>query len=76
MANFQEIISKICPSATFEEGQTLLVNVPAEDWRKLAVALKENAGLKFDVLTALIGMDWKTHSVLFTTLHLRLTTGR
>ena len=36
MANFQEIISKICPSATFEEGQTLLVNVPAEDWRKLA----------------------------------------
>ncbi len=59
MANFQEIISKICPSATFEEGQTLLVNVPAEDWRKLAVALKENAGLKFDVLTALIGMDWK-----------------
>ena len=59
MANFQEIISKICPSASFEEGQTLLVNVPAEDWRKLAVALKENAGLKFDVLTALIGMDWK-----------------
>ena len=59
MANIQEKISKICPSVTFEEGETLLVSVPEKDWRMLAVALKENADLNFDVLTALIGMDWK-----------------
>lgn len=59
MANIQDIIGKICPSATFEQGQTLLVNVPAQDWRKLAVALKQNPDLDFDVLSALIGMDWK-----------------
>lgn len=59
MANLQEKISKICPSVTFEEGDCLLVSVPEKDWRKLAVALKEDAGLSFDVLTALVGMDWK-----------------
>ena len=59
MANLQEKISKICPSATYEEGDCLLVSVPEKEWRKLAVALKEDAGLSFDVLTALVGMDWK-----------------
>lgn len=55
----KECISKICPTATFEEGDILLVNVPAEDWRKLATELKHNPELNFDVLTALVGMDWK-----------------
>ncbi len=55
----KDCISKICPSATFEEGDILLVNVPAEDWRKLATELKHNPELNFDVLTAVVGMDWK-----------------
>ena len=59
MVNIQEKISKICPSATFEEGQHLLVPVPDKDWYQLAKALKEDADLNFDVLSALVGMDWK-----------------
>ncbi|MBQ2371237.1 MAG: NADH-quinone oxidoreductase subunit D [Muribaculaceae bacterium] len=59
MDNIQEKISKICPSATFEEGQHLLVTVPDKDWYQLAKALKEDADLNFDVLSALVGMDWK-----------------
>ena len=55
----KDCISKICPSAVFEEGDILLVNVPAEDWRKLATELKHNPELNFDVLTAVVGMDWK-----------------
>lgn len=52
-------ISKICPSATFEEGDILLVNVPEKDWRTLAEALKHNPDLNYDVLSAVVGMDWK-----------------
>jgi NADH-quinone oxidoreductase subunit C/D len=59
MVNIQEKISKICPSATFEEGQHLLVTVPDKDWYQLAKALKEDADFNFDVLSALVGMDWK-----------------
>ncbi|MDE6291465.1 MAG: NADH-quinone oxidoreductase subunit D [Muribaculaceae bacterium] len=55
----KDCISKICPSATFEEGDILLVNVPAENWRKLAEELKHNPELNFDVLSAVVGMDWK-----------------
>lgn len=55
----KDCISKICPSATFEEGDILLVNVPAQDWHTLASELKHNPELNFDVLTALVGMDWK-----------------
>lgn len=59
MANIKEIISRICPSATFEEGEGLLVNIPDKDWHKTALALRDEAELKFDLLTALVGMDWK-----------------
>lgn len=59
MANIQEKISKICPSATFEEGDVLLVNVPNKEWYSVAKALKEDADLSFDVLSAVVGMDWK-----------------
>ncbi len=55
----KDCISKICPSATFEEGDILLVNVPDKDWHNLASELKHNPELNFDVLTALVGMDWK-----------------
>ncbi len=59
MSDFKEIISKICSSATFSEGDTLLVTVPEKDWFPLAKALKENKDLDFDVLSAVVGMDWK-----------------
>ena len=59
MYNFKQRISEICPSATFEEGGDLLVNVPCKDWRRLAENLKNDRQLDFDVLTAVVGMDWK-----------------
>ncbi len=55
----KDSISKICPSATFEEGEILTVNVPDKDWHALATALKENPELDYDVLSAVVGMDWK-----------------
>lgn len=59
MSDIKEKISAICPSATFEEGDTLLVSVEEKHWHDLAKALKETKGLEFDVLTAVVGMDWK-----------------
>ncbi|MGM9804531.1 MAG: NADH-quinone oxidoreductase subunit D [Muribaculaceae bacterium] len=59
MANIQEKISALCPSATFEEGDRLVVTVEEKEWRALAKALKEDADLQFDMLTAVVGMDWK-----------------
>lgn len=57
MSDLKDKILKIYPEATFEEGESLLVNVAEKDWFKVATALKDE--LKFDVLTALVGMDWK-----------------
>ena len=59
MSDIKERISKVCASATFEEGDTTLVNVPEKDWYALAKALKEDKSLDFDVLTAVVGEDWK-----------------
>ena len=59
MNDIKEIIGRICPAATFEEGECLLVNVPEKDWYPLAKNLKENKDLDFDVLSAVVGMDWK-----------------
>lgn len=59
MSDIKEKISSLCPSATFTEGDTLLVTVEEKDWHSLAKSLKETPGLEFDVLTAVVGMDWK-----------------
>lgn len=59
MANIQEKISALCPSATFEEGDRLVVTVEEKEWHSLAKSLKEDADLQFDMLTAVVGMDWK-----------------
>jgi len=59
MSDIKDKISKICPSATFEEGECLLINVPEPQWRSLAEALKNDPELNFDVLSAVVGMDWK-----------------
>lgn len=57
MSDLKEKILKIYPAATFEEGDTLLVNVAEKDWLGVAGSLKNDLG--FDVLSALVGMDWK-----------------
>lgn len=57
--DLQAKISAICPSATFEEGECLTVCVPDVDWHGFAKTLKENPEFNFDVLTAVVGMDWK-----------------
>ncbi len=59
MSDIKEAITRICPQATFEDGECLLVNVPEKDWHTVAKHLKEDPELKFDVLTAVVGMDWK-----------------
>ena len=58
MIDIKEKISALCPSATFSEGDTLMVTVEEKDWYSLAKALKETQGLEFDVLSAVVGMDW------------------
>ena len=57
MSDIKERISEIYPAATFEEGEDLLVNVADKDWHDFASKLRDRLG--FDVLTALVGMDWK-----------------
>lgn len=59
MATIQERISQLCPAATFEEGEILLVTVPDSEWHALAHNLKHDPELKYDVLSAVVGMDWK-----------------
>ncbi|MCH5233613.1 MAG: NADH-quinone oxidoreductase subunit D [Muribaculaceae bacterium] len=59
MSDIKEKILEIYPSAEFSEGETLMITVKDEkDWHPLAKALKETPGLEFDVLTAVVGMDW------------------
>ncbi len=59
MSDIKERILKIYPAAEFEEGESLLVKVAEADWHDVATRLKNEKGLEFDVLTALVGMDWK-----------------
>lgn len=59
MSQLQENIKKIYPAAEFEEGECLLVTVKEADWHDFAGKLKNDPKLGFDVLTAVVGMDWK-----------------
>lgn len=59
MSDIKELLLKIYPAATFEEGDTLLVNVSDKDWHDFAGHLKNDPELDFDVLSAVVGMDWK-----------------
>lgn len=60
MSDIKEIISSVCPEAEFVEGgESLQVNVPAEKWHDFAKTLRDDRRLGFDVLTAVVGMDWK-----------------
>lgn len=57
MSDIKDKILGIYPQATFTEGETLQVNVAEKDWLEVATALKNQLG--FDVLSAVVGMDWK-----------------
>lgn len=59
MSDIKSIISGICPSATFTDAEIPVVNVPDKDWHNLASELKNKKGLEFDLLSAVVGMDWK-----------------
>lgn len=59
MADFQQTIAKLFPEATFEQADTLMVNIADAQWHSLAKQLKENPELGFDYLITIVGMDWK-----------------
>jgi NADH-quinone oxidoreductase subunit C/D len=59
MADFQQTIAKLFPEATFEQADTLVVNIADAQWYSLAKELKENPALGFDYLITIVGMDWK-----------------
>lgn len=59
MADFQQTIAKLFPEATFEQADTLVVNIANAQWHSLAKELKENPALGFDYLITIVGMDWK-----------------
>jgi NADH-quinone oxidoreductase subunit C len=54
-------ITELLPTATFEEGQWLTINVEPKDWRLLAKQLRQDISLFFDYLFCLTCIDWKTH---------------
>ena len=56
MSDLKQQILKIYPAAVFEEGEILQLNVAEKDWLAVAGSLKNELG--FDVLSALVGMDW------------------
>ncbi|MDE6382173.1 MAG: NADH-quinone oxidoreductase subunit C, partial [Muribaculaceae bacterium] len=56
MSDLKQEILKIYPAAVFEEGECLQLNVAEKDWFAVAGSLKNKLG--FDVLSALVGMDW------------------
>lgn len=57
MSDIKDKILKIYPAAEFEQGDCLLVNVAEKDWYDFAARLKNE--LAFDVLSAVVGVDWK-----------------
>ncbi len=54
-------ITELLPSATFEEGEWLTVNVEAKDWPAFAQQLRNDDSLFFNYLFCLTCIDWKTH---------------
>jgi NADH-quinone oxidoreductase subunit C len=55
-------VTTLLPSAAIEEGgEWLTVLVESKDWKQLATKLRSTAGLDFDYLFCVTGVDWKTH---------------
>lgn len=58
MANYIEKIQTLFPAATLESDQTPLFTIPGDQWHDMALALRDNAELKFDYCVTVVGMDW------------------
>ena len=82
MAEIQDKITQLCPQAQVDTtGEFLLVTVPDAQWHDLANALKTQ--LHYDVLSAVVGMDWTdalgcvyylTNTTTHELLHVKVTT--
>lgn len=60
MSDIKQKISSICPSVAFEDAADVLVAIiPDKDWHAAALKLRDDKDLAFDLLTAVVGMDWK-----------------
>ncbi|MEO6228699.1 MAG: NADH-quinone oxidoreductase subunit C [Ferruginibacter sp.] len=58
----QATITELLPSATFDEGgEWLVVNVAPEEWKQLALHLRNDPTLSMDYLYCVTCVDWKTH---------------
>src|SRR6187551_1453516 len=66
--------TELLPSATFEDGEWLTINIYPKDWPSLAPHLRNEDQLKFDFLFCLTCIDWKTHLTMV--YHLTSTTFR
>ncbi|MCH5221663.1 MAG: NADH-quinone oxidoreductase subunit D [Muribaculaceae bacterium] len=58
MANITDKITQLFPDVTIEESNTPLYVVANDKWHEVALALKNDADLKFDYLVTIVGMDW------------------
>jgi len=58
MANYIEKIQNLFPAATVEGDEKPLFTIPEEQWHDMALALRDNADLKFDYCVTVVGMDW------------------
>ena len=82
MAEIQDKITQLCPQAQVDTtGEFPLVTVPDAQWHDLANALKTQ--LHYDVLSAVVGMDWTdalgcvyylTNTTTHELLHVKVTT--
>ena len=60
MANIQEKVAKIFPTATFEpDGSGILqITIEEQNLHALAQTLRDDPELSFDYLVTIVGMDW------------------
>ncbi len=58
MANIIQKIQTLFPSATVEGDATPIITIPGEQWHDMALALRDDADLKFDYCVTVVGMDW------------------
>ena len=58
MANIIQKIQPLSPAATVEGDATPLFTIADEQWHDMAVALRDDADLKFDYCVTVVGMDW------------------
>jgi NADH-quinone oxidoreductase subunit C len=70
----KEFVSRVLPSATFDEsGEWLNIAIESLEWKRLARLLR-GAPFHFDYLFCLTCIDWKTHLTMV--YHLTATTHR